>query len=491
MLVIGASFLLGLLLPLGFAPFGFWWLLPPLIAAYAALWIGKPARSAFWTGFAFGGGGFLAGTYWLYHSIHTIGQAPVVLALFLMLGLVAIMALYFGACAVLVNRLSAASRPLAIALLPGVFVLLEWLRGWVLSGFPWLSLGYSLPETLLAGWLPVGGVYLGTLVLCVASSALLGIAAGGRQRLVAISALLVIAVISVALHDRQWVRIEPRELSAHIGQLGLDQSLKWSDEQFLNTLQWYGQFVAAHRGADILLMPEVALPTVADQIEDYLVQISEIANSANSDLLLGILRRDDQGKVANALLVAADGERQWYEKRHLVPFGEYFPVPAFIREWMRLRGLPFSDLKSGADKQSPLLVSGLPIASSICYEDAYGSEQLAFFPDARFIVNVSNDAWFGDSIAPHQHLQIARARSAESQRWQLRATNTGITAIIDDRGRVTNAAPSFEPAVLSGTVRAASGHTPYTRTGNWPALLIALALCAALSLLSYRLRSRK
>jgi apolipoprotein N-acyltransferase len=186
-------------------------------------------------------------------------------------------------------------------------------------------------------------------------------------------------------------------------------------------------------------------------------------------------------------MLALDGrDRQWYDKRHLVPFGEFFPVPAFVREWMRLRDLPYSDIARGRAYPDPLLVAGLPVAASICYEDAYPAEQLGFFPDAAFIINVSNDAWFGESIAPHQHLQIARTRSAESQRWQLRATNSGITAIIDGSGHVVATAPSFEPAVLRGTITAVRGHTPYTRTGNLPVLLISLFAVAAAALLARR-----
>ncbi len=487
MLRVVAGLGLGLALPLAFAPFEWWWLIPVLLSAWVLLWLGQTPRSAFKIGFAFGAGAFLTGTYWLYHSIHTIGNAPVALAVFLMLGLVAIMALYFGLTAMLTMRLAAGSRIAAIVLFAPTFLLLEWLRGWVLSGFPWLSLGYALPGGPLAGWLPIGGIYLGSLVLlCVASALLMLLSSGRGARIAGASVIVVVAAASLFVSNARYVTPNAERFSARIAQLGLDQSLKWSPEQFQKTVQWYGQFVAEHRGADILLMPEVALPTVADRIEPYLARVGTLANEANSQLLLGILRRHEDGRVANALLSMRDGQRQWYEKRHLVPFGEYFPVPAFIREWMRLRDLPYADLAAGADSQTPIVVDGMTIATSICYEDAYAAEQLVFFPRAGFIVNVSNDAWFGDSIAPHQHLQIARTRSAESQRWQLRATNTGITAIIDAQGRVAARAPSFEPAVLAGSIETVSGHTPYTRVGNWPVLMFCFAAIVSISVFRRR-----
>ncbi|MEO0574878.1 MAG: apolipoprotein N-acyltransferase [Pseudomonadota bacterium] len=473
------ALVLGALLPLAFAPFEWWWLTPVLLAAWVTCWISPDAKKVFWIGFAFGAGAFLTGTYWLYHSIAVIGKAPLALTLFLMLGMVAIMALYFGATASLSVRLSGGRWRVALFALAPLYTGLEWLRGWVLSGFPWLNLGYTLPETLIAGWLPLGGVYLGTFVIVATAATLLWIVkADGRERFIAIAFVVTLTASGVLLTPVQWSERQTGSVSVRIAQLGLDQSRKWAPEEFETTLQWYGGFVRDHAGADLLLAPEVAVPTVADRVPGYLDQLELMAGSAGSELLLGILRRDAEGQVSNALLRLGVGDRQWYDKRHLVPYGEFFPVPPFIRSWMKAKGLPFSDLKAGVASPTPLIVGGHAIATSICYEDAYANEQLTFFPDARFIVNVSNDAWFGDTIAPHQHLQIARTRSAESQRWQARATNTGITAIINDRGGVVDSAPAFEPAVLSGELELRAGHTPYTLVGDKMALLLSLVLLA-------------
>ncbi|MEL6367103.1 MAG: apolipoprotein N-acyltransferase [Pseudomonadota bacterium] len=468
--------LLGAALPFAFAPYEFWWLAPVLLALWVGCWWDLPAKRAWRVGFAFGAAAFTAGTYWLYHSIVTIGGAPWALAIFLVFGMVAIMALYFGFTASLSVRLANRSRATVLLVFPGIYLILEWLRGWVLSGFPWLTLGYTLPETPFGGWLPVGGVYLGSLALLILASSLRGIVHGGQSARIGALGLVVVTVGSLVLQDRQYAKVESESLSVALAQLGLEQELKWDRDQFERTLLWYGAFVRDYAGADVLLTPEVALPTVADRIPGFLDQLDDMASSAGSTLFVGILAREEEESPSNVILQLGNGARRQYAKRHLVPFGEFFPVPAFVREWMRLQGLPFSDLQRGKAEPEPLAVADLPVATSICYEDAYASEQLTFFPDARLILNVTNDAWFGDTIAPHQHLQIARTRSAEAQRWQLRAANTGITAIIDDRGRVLESAASFEPAILTGTVRTASGHTPYTRFGDMLALMSALVL---------------
>ena len=190
--------------------------------------------------------------------------------------------------------------------------------------------------------------------------------------------------------------------------------------------------------------------------------------------MLGILRDDPEGGTFQNTLVALTDPPLFYVKRHLVPFGEYFPVPEFVRNWMRLTSLPYTDAVAGSNNQLPLEIAGERIAITICYEDVFGAEQLGFFDNASLLVNISNDAWFGNSIAPHQHLQIARFRAAEVGRYLLRATNTGVSAIIDPRGRVIARSPQFVPDLLKGSVRGFLGFTPYARWGNYPIVLGAL-----------------
>jgi apolipoprotein N-acyltransferase len=200
------------------------------------------------------------------------------------------------------------------------------------------------------------------------------------------------------------------------------------------------------------------------------------AAARDSAVLLGILWREPGAplEAAQNVLIALTDPQQLYVKRHLVPFGEYFPVPNFIRDWMRLMNLPYNDVVPAADDQPMIAVGDERIAVTICYEDVFGAEQLGFLPDATLLVNVANDAWFGDSIGPHQHLQIARMRAAEAGRWLLRATNTGVTAVVDPRGRVAQALPQFEAAVLKHTVQGYTGATPYVRWGNWFVVIAAV-----------------
>ena len=218
---------------------------------------------------------------------------------------------------------------------------------------------------------------------------------------------------------------------------------------------------------------EVAIPAVLDQVENYVAQLQLDVAAGDSTLLFGILERDDERTRVFNSVVAIDGAtRQFYRKRHLVPFGEYFPVPDFVREWMRLMNLPYSDISSG-DARQPLIAlpGGNQLAVAICYEDAYAAEQLYALADANILINVSNDAWFGDSIAPHQHLEIARMRALEAGRHVVRATNNGISAFIGPDGAVLDSGPQFEYLAMTREVTPRSGTTPYARVGNWPVIL--------------------
>ncbi|MDH3893374.1 MAG: apolipoprotein N-acyltransferase, partial [Chromatiales bacterium] len=211
----------------------------------------------------------------------------------------------------------------------------------------------------------------------------------------------------------------------------------------------------------------------------YLDALATAARSEGSEIVLGILRRArSDGPVFNSIVVLGETP-QIYDKRHLVPFGEYFPVPGFVRDWMRLLSLPYSDLGVGGARQPVLQTTVAALAPSICYEDAFGEQMLAFLPQAGMLVNVSNDAWFGDSIAPHQHLQIARMRSVEAGRATLRATNTGISAVIDHHGKLLAQSPQFEVSVLRADVSVRTGATPFVRFGNLAVVALALVLIAA------------
>lgn len=476
-----AFFLIGIITMLSFAPFNLYLLAPvlvlPVLLASRVLPPGQAARLGFW----FGAGLFLAGTYWLYVSIHVFGQAPLILALVLMLGLVYIMALYYGLTCWLIARTAGTGPWTFLILAPSVWVLVEWLRGWVLSGFPWMTLGYSQIDSPLAGFAPILGIYgVSLAVLFSASALLLTLITIGRTRVVSASLVLALWIAGGILAKIEWTAEIGVPVPTTIVQGGVSQDRKWSPEQFQPTLDLYRRSLQDNPDSTLIVWPEVAIPAPIDQVETYIGQLNADLAVNGQTLLFGILERDlVNSKVFNSLVsIGAEG-RQTYRKRHLVPFGEYFPVPDFVREWMRLMNLPYSDISQGEDVQ-PLISmpDGNRLSVAICYEDAYASEQLYALPEAGILVNVSNDAWFGDSIAPHQHLQIARMRALEVGRSVVRATNNGISAFIGPRGELLQDGPQFQYSALSHDVQPRSGLTVFARLGNWPVIIFVAAMVA-------------
>jgi apolipoprotein N-acyltransferase len=473
-----AFLLLGALVMLSFAPFGIFPLAPLLLMPLLYVFLVSEPRQASQLGFAFGAGLFLAGTYWLYISIHVFGQAPLILAIFLMLSLVFIMGLYYGAAGWLIARLRSGSLWQFVLLAPSIWVFAEWLRGWILSGFPWMTLGYSQIDSPLAGFAPLLGIYSLSLMVMVSASALLAaVLSRGGKRVPFLMVAVLPWIAGFAFSQLIWTENSGQTVRTTIVQGGVSQDRKWLREQFSETLDLYRESVLNNGESDLIVWPEVAIPSVLDQVEGYISQLEQDIAVRDQTLLFGILERDMQAReVFNSVVLIGENGRQTYRKRHLVPFGEYFPVPGFVREWMRLMNLPYSDITSGAAVQ-PLLqmADGNRLSVAICYEDAYATEQLYALPDASILVNVSNDAWFGDSIAPHQHLEIARMRALEVGRPVIRATNNGVSAFIGHDGRVLARGPQFEFVELTLEVQPRTGLTLFARVGNWPVILFTLS----------------
>ena len=474
-----AALFLGVLSSLTYAPFGLWPIAPLVCAGMLGVFLVSTPRRAARLGFLFGFGLFLSGTYWIYVSVHVFGQAPLIIALALMFGLVLIMSTYLALTGWLTSRLAAGSALRLLAAGPAVWAVVEWLRGWLFTGFPWMSLGYAHIDSPLAGIAPVLGVYGVSLALLVSAAGLVACVLRRRPYLAAAVALGP-WLVGAALTQWQWTAEAGEPLTVTLVQGGVSQDQKWLPEQFQPTLELYRTALNRHAASDIVVWPEVAIPAVDVRVLPYLDRLQADLRTSRQTLAMGILEANDsQTQVYNSVLVLDGQTTQAYRKRHLVPFGEYFPVPDKVREWLRLLSLPNTDMLAGADEQ-PILVSagGVPMTAAICYEDAYGAEQLYALPDAALLINVSNDAWFGDSIAPHQHLQVARMRALEVGRPVLRATNNGITAFIDAQGTLVSTAPQFEFAALTANVTPRSGATPYVRTGNWSVLALLYALLA-------------
>jgi apolipoprotein N-acyltransferase len=517
------SLLAGAVLPLAFAPYGQFWVAPLSYAALFHAWGGASPWRAFKVGLLFGLGSFGFGTYWTYIAIHDFGGAPIAFAVAAAFALVLILALFIAAAGWVVARWFDTRGTLAwLVALPAVFGLAEWLRGWAFTGFGWLSAGYSQTDTWLAGFAPVLGLPGVSLAVFVTAGGLLTVvaavlrvvrasrdapevgpsgsgahirvrarsrearttrstAAAAPHAAIAIAVVAVIWGIGLAAREHQWTQPKERELRVALIQGAIAQDEKWTPAQLPGTLALYRGLTEQNADADLIVWPEAAIPDLYERQQPFLEELQRWSERHGSAVMLGILRRPPAGSPPTAtfqnVLIALTEPRLTYVKRHLVPFGEYYPVPGFMRTWLQLLRLPYTDGVPGDDAQPPLDLAGERIAVTICYEDVFGAEQLRYLADATLLVNVSNDAWYGDSIAPHQHLQIARLRAAEAGRYLLRATNTGVTAVIDEKGHVVARVPQFEAAVLTHTVRGYTGVTPYARWGNYP-VVIAAALAA-------------
>ena len=484
-------FVMGGLLATAFAPYGWYLFAPLLLLPFLYVCLTVAPRDAGGLTFWFGFGLFLSGTYWIYISVAVFGNVSAWIAIALTLGVVLIMSAYLSLTGWLISRLSYGEPWLLLFVAPASWVMVEWLRGWVLSGFPWLSLGYSQIDSPLAGWGPVAGVYGISFALLFSVSAILVMAlTRGKQRWVALVLVALPWIAGGLLKNVAWTDPAGAPIRSTLVQAGISQDRKWLPEQLQPTLEFYRAATQRVADSEIVVWPEAAIPSVTDRVEPFIAQLHSDAQLWRQTILFGVLERVQQRgetHTYNSILLVGTDQRQVYGKRHLVPFGEYFPVPDKVREWLRMMNLPYSDLSAG-DAEQPLLVTanGVRLALVVCYEDAFGAEQLYAFPDAAIIINQSNDAWFGDSIAPHQHLQIARMRSLEVGRYTIRATNTGISAFIGPDGKILKSGPQFEPLLLTMDVQPRRGATPYVRGGNMPVIGLCLFI---LSLLSIRSRA--
>lgn len=483
-------FAFGVLFTAAFAPFGLTVLMPIVLLPLLYVYVSTSPRDAGWLSFFFGFGLFLSGTYWIYISVVVFGEAPAWIAFVLMLGLVFVMSAYLFATGWLISRFSHGEPWLLLIVAPATWVLIEWLRGWILSGFPWLAIGYSQVDSPLAGWAPVIGVYGVSFMMMLSVTAILvAVMTAGPQRWLALGLVASPWIVGGILSFVDWTEPSGPPVRTTLVQAGISQDEKWLPERLQPTLEFYRAAAWQASDSEIIVWPEVAIPALDDQVEPYIQALQTDTQASGHTILFGILERaEDRGEanIYNSVMLVAGDRRQVYRKRHLVPFGEYFPVPARVREWMRMMSLPHNDLNRGADVQ-PLLeaANGEKLAVAICYEDAYGAEQLYALPEASILVNVSNDAWFGNSIAPHQHLQISRMRSLEVGRAAVRATNTGVSAFISHTGEILDSGAQFEAVTLTRDVEPRKGSTPYASAGNKPIIGLCMLVLAA-----FWLRSR-
>jgi len=471
---------LGAVSVLGFAPFELFPLPIFALAFLFRLWQRTSSpRAAAWLGFCFGLGFFLTGVSWVYVSLHDVGGMAAPIAAIATLLFCAYLALFPALAGYLSRRLASADFWRNALLVAGLWTLSEWLRGWLFTGFPWLALGYAqTPPSPLAGYAAVLGSD-GVAFLSALIAALLALDATARRSWIAIALILGGGYL---LRGMDWTQPTGKPVPVSLLQGNIPQSLKWVPERLPLSIDTYVKLAREHPAA-LTVLPETAIPIFYDQLPREILQ----ALGQHGDVLLGMaVRHREGGYVNGAIAVGRDGGIQSYAKRHLVPFGEYIP-PGF--SWFfDLVHIPMADFAAGPAQQASLEMAGQKIAPNICYEDLFGEEIREALPAATLLINLSNTAWFGDSLAQPQHLQIARMRALETGRTLLRATNTGITAAIAPDGRVLGQLPPFTTGALQIEAQGFAGLTPYARWGNALALLIAICACLPAFLAAYRQR---
>jgi len=468
------AFLGGAATVFAFAPFELHPLAFFTFALLVHLWMDAPPRRCAWLGFWFGLGLFGAGVSWVYVSLHQFGGMPAPLAGIATLGFCAFLALFPAAAGWLQARVPAPEAARAGLLIPAAWVLFEWVLVWIFTGFPWLAVGYTAAGWPLQGYAPLGGVYaLSFITVSVAGMLWLLV----RRRPAFLVPILLVLGVGEALRHASWTAPAGEPVQAALLQGNIEQEMKFRPERTAGILETQARLAEGTK-ARLIVFPETALPRFFHQVDPaYLARLDAAAKRNDGDLLLGVPYLAGRDAYFNSVLTLGASPRQIYHKVHLVPFGEFIP-PGFgwVLRWL---SIPLSDFSRGAPDQPPLTVAGQRVAVNVCYEDVFGDEIARRAPEATLLVNMSNVAWFGDSLAPAQHLQIARLRAIETGRMHLTATNTGITAAIDRDGRVLKRLAQFTEGRLEIAAQGYSGATPYVRLRDWPVVLVSLFIFIA------------
>lgn len=508
---------LGALTVLGFAPF---YLFPVPVLTLAWLFMAwrrahTPGQAAL-VGFAFGLGLFLAGVSWVYVSMRDFGAMPAPLAALATLLFCAYLALFPAFAAYISRRMRAMAALPWMLLAAAAWTLAEWVRGWLFTGFPWLAIGYSqAPWSPLAGYAPLLGVYGVSLTAAVSAGLLAaafesgspsppplfhqgrGVRGGAAHcpwkspQALLFFILAVVWLAGFALKQVAWTAAAGAPVTVSLLQGNIPQELKWRPERVRPTLETYRDLVKASNSR-LIILPETALPLFRDQAPPaYLEELAARARSLQGDILIGLPEYDPAGGSSyyNSVFSLGTAPAQVYRKSHLVPFGEFIPVKPIFGWIINVLKIPLSDFSPGAKVQTPLSVAGQRVAVNICYEDVFGEEIIRQLPQATVLVNVSNDAWFGRSLGPQQHFQIAQMRALETGRYMLRATNTGVSGVIGPQGRAVARVPQFVTTVLHTSIQGLEGRTPYVLWGNG-AVLALCGLATGFALIAARYRAR-
>jgi apolipoprotein N-acyltransferase len=495
------TLLAGAATTLAFAPFAFWPLAFITPAILVLCCYHASPKQALLYGWLFGFGFIGTGISWVYISLNVYGEAPPVLAGIMTLIMIAVLASYIGIACYLLNRFFPHARISKWLLaFPCLWVIAEGARQWILTGFPWLLLGYSQIDTPLRGLAPITSVYGVSWMVAATSGALAitlracvtrfkkhSIVSDGQntvrpynQKSLLYTLILIIALwlAAVALSSVQWTKPASKPITVSLVQGDIPTSLKWEAAQAEKTLRTYQQLTAPHWGNELIIWPEGAVTFLQTEAQPYLQQLAQRAKAHDSTLLTGIPIQQGN-RYYNGMLAMGEGSGM-YLKRHLVPFGEFIPFRSLI-DWLQgYLQIPMSDFSPGERYQPLIRLDHTLLATFICYEIAYPTEVLDSLPAGQLLVVISDDSWFGKSIAAEQHLEIAQMRALETGRYLVMGTNDGITAIVNARGQVQALAPRYEATVLTGEITPMQGATPWVKTGfyPWAVLLLVLLLFA-------------
>ena len=460
----------GLALCAAFAPFSWYAVAPPLIAVTMRFWTGASRSRAFGEGWLFGFAYFGGSTYWVYYSAHDYGGAHPAAAVLIAVLLPAVLALYTAALAYCVRLACDAPTAATLLIQPSLWFVFEWLRGDLLSSFAWNLLGQSLIDSPLAGVLPVVGVYgAGWLTVFIGVALLEALRLKNIRYALAGGAAFAAAAAASLM---EWTQAVGDPVRVAVLQADVPQSVRFEAEHMRRAIREYAEMTRKAPDDTLVLWPEAAVPAPYDLLAPKVIQPLAAELSLRGGALLGGAFVRENGRTYNSLFHLSDGEASFYHKRHLVPFGEYVPL-RFLVEWVgRFVVIPMSNLDAGKDP--PIMrIGGRDVGVSICYEATLTERIKDALPSAEYFVNVSNDGWFGDSAAPRQHLNMSRLRAAEFGRPMVRATTTGISAIINHRGETLWLSEQFVKQSAVREVQPRQGLTPYASLGHAPTWALA------------------
>ena len=458
--------------PLGFAPFH----LPgAAILSIAILYVllqSSSIKQACIIGTAFGLGFMGVGVSWVTISIHTYGHLNLLLSITIAAMLVFYLAMFFGLMTSIYRFLAPHNAPLTNGLLfSGLWCVCEYLRATCFTGFPWLSLGFGQIDTPLKYVLPIFGIYGLSFMTVLSSTLLSNVAKKSSFQFVWLLGFVLLLITPASLKFHTWTQAEKTPLSVGIIQANLSMRDKWNETLFWKILGHYQSTIEQLLGnKELIVLPESAIPLPAIYIQEFLTKLHTRAQKKHSAILIGIPQETTPSETefynTMSTLGAASGA---YKKQHLVPFGEFIPkIVAKVMLWL---DLPLANMKPGNPNQSLIKVNHRPLASLVCYELAYPQLLRAQLPTAQWIVSISDDGWFGHSLAIYQQLQMAQALSILTGRYQIVANNDGLSSIITEQG-VVRSLPAFTSGILEGVIYPTNGTTPWVTWGDAPILTL-------------------